>query len=344
MSKLENLCCPTIVLLASALFCASSHAQTQTDDPTPFNRSQWIATHNSYHVAPPAKMRELIDNFSPGDGAALDYTHAPLSQQLDAGIRGLELDLYNDPQGGLYSQPFALQFAANQTDDRALQTPGFKILHSPDFDVLTTVPTLRLALRQLRAWSDAHPNHAPILVQLELKTETHSAAKPLDFDDSALKNLEQEIRDEMLAAKIVTPDEIRGDAATLREAVTTRGWPASAQMRDKFIFALDNEDAIRDRYLALSSHGDLKNRVCFVSVAPSHAAAAWMKRNDPVGAFEEIRALVQAGFVVRTRADTNGKEIRAGDLSRFRKALQSGAQWISTDAPAMRLREFKSAF
>ena len=333
-----------ILLLACALYCAVVQAQTQMQEPVPFNRFQWIATHNSYHIAPPQKMRALIDNFSPGAGDALDYSFAPLREQLDSGVRGFELDLYNDPRGGLYSNAFARKLAGTKIDDeaeKALQTPGFKILHSPDFDVLTTVPTLRLALDQLRDWSDSHPGHTPILVQLELKTESYSAIKPPAFDDDALKNLEVEIRDAMSAEKIVMPDEVRGDVATLRDAVITRGWPAMARMRGKFLFALDNEDEIRDHYLALSPQSDLKDRLCFVSVAPGHAAAAWMKRNDPVGNFEEIRALVQAGFVVRTRADANGKEVRAGDSMRFQKAVQSGAQWISTDAPAMRLRELQ---
>lgn len=47
----------------------------------------------------------------------------------------------------------------------------------------------------------------------------------------------------------------------------------------------------------------------------------------------KIRQLVAAGFMVRTRADSDLKEIRAKDLTRFKKAVASGAQWISTDAP-----------
>ena len=87
---------PIFLLLASALFCVSSEAQTKSQDSTPFNHFQWLATHNSYHIAPPQKIRELIDLFSPGGGEALNYTFRPLSEQLDAGIRGLELDLYNE--------------------------------------------------------------------------------------------------------------------------------------------------------------------------------------------------------------------------------------------------------
>lgn len=336
---------PIFLLLAGALLAVSSEAHAKPEDATPFNHFQWLATHNSYHIAPPEKIRDLIDNFSEGSGAALDYTFRPLGEQLDAGARGLELDLYNDPKGGLYSHPVALNFASKaNSDEQEMRKPGFKILHSPDFDVLTTVPTLRLALQELRVWSDEHPAHAPILVQLELKTESFSSVQPPDFDEAALTNLEGEIREEMPVAKIVTPDDVRGDYATLRDAVTKRGWPNLAQMRGKFLFALDNEDKLRDRYLSLSPQCDLKDRVCFVSVAPTHAAAAWMKRNDPVGDFDEIRALVKAGFVVRTRADTDLKEVRAGDLTRFQKAVQSGAQWISTDAPETLAREFSGVF
>ena len=325
---------PLFLLLASLIFCVESPAQTKAEDSLPFNHFQWLATHNSYHIAPPQKMRDLIEMFSKGGGEALDYTRQPLNEQLDAGIRGLELDLYNDPQGGLYTKAIALNFVSTaRANEEILQKPGFKILHSPDFDVLTTVPTLRLALRELRSWSDKNPRHAPILVQLELKTESFSAVQPPDFDAAALRNLESEIGEEMPIAKILTPDEVRGDFATLREAVTTRGWPTLGKTRGKFLFALDNEDAIRDRYLALSPHNDLKNRLCFVSVAATHPAAAWMKRNNPLNDFEEIRALVKTGFVVRTRADEDLKEVLAGDMTRFQKAVQSGAQWISTDAP-----------
>ncbi len=336
---------PFFILFTSLILCVSGQAQTKMSDSIPFNQLQWLATHNSYHIAPPPPLRELINAFSKGGGDALNYTFPPLTMQLNGGIRGLELDLYNDPQGGVYAQPFARKFAtAAQIDEEILRKPGLKILHSPDFDVLNNVATLRLALRELRAWSDVNPGHSPILVQLELKTESYSAVSPPDFDAAALRELEDEIREEMPLAKILTPDQVRGDYPTLRDAVTSRGWPALGKSRGKFLFALDNEDKLRDRYLALSPQSDLRNRLCFVSVAPTHAAAAWMKRNDPIASFDEIRALVQAGFVVRTRADENLREIARGDSDRFIKAVQSGAQWISTDTPETYPRDSFPAF
>ena len=310
---------------------------TLADENPPINRVQFIGTHNSYHIAPSPKIRRIIETFAKGEGDAIDHTHRPLREQLEQlSIRQIELDLFADPQGGLYSDPLGARLAGEveAKPDPAWKQPGLKILHSPDFDFRSTVPTLRKAIQELAAWSDAHPKHEPVLVLLELKEKSFSPRiTPLPFDEGQLKSLEAEIRRELPAEKILTPDKIRGNSASLRDAVTRRGWPRLAEVAGTFMFALDNGGAIRDRYLALSPDRDLRDRLMFVDLPPEHPAAAWMKRNNPVTGFQEIQALVTAGFMVRTRADEGLKEVRAKNPARFEKAVASGAQWISTDAP-----------
>jgi hypothetical protein len=305
-------------------------------DP-PMNQVQFIGTHNSYHIAPSPKIRNLIETFAKGEGDAINHTHKPLREQLEKlAIRQIELDLFADPKGGLYADPLGARLAGevNPKPDPAWKSPGLKILHSPDFDFQTTVPTLRKALQELAAWSKAFPGHEPVLILLELKEKSFSPrTTPLPFDDAQLKELETEIRAELPEEKILTPDIVRGNSPTLREAVIRRGWPRLSEAAGKFMFALDNGGAIRDRYLALSPDQDLRGRLLFVDVPPDHPAAAWMKRNNPVASFNEIRQLVAAGFMVRTRADEGLREPRAKDLRRFEQAVASGAQWISTDAP-----------
>ncbi|MBT1708361.1 hypothetical protein KK062_09005 [Fulvivirgaceae bacterium PWU5] len=44
-----------------------------------------------------------------------------------------------------------------------------------------------------------------------------------------------------------------------------------------------------------------------------------------------IKNLVEKGYIVRTRADSDTQEARANDKSAFEAALQSGAQIITTD-------------
>ena len=105
--------------------------------------------------------------------------------------------------------------------------------------------------------------------------------------------------------------------------------------RGKVFFALDDEGAIRDRYL--EGHPALRGRALFVSVDEGHPAAAWMKVNDPIKDFDRIQKWVRAGFLVRTRADADTLEARRNDPTRRDKALASGAQFVSTDYPEPRL-------
>src|SRR5439155_10989673 len=53
--------------------------------------------------------------------------------------------------------------------------------------------------------------------------------------------------------------------------------------------------------------------------------------NDAVKDWSYIQYLVRSGYLVRTRADADTVEARKGDYSRWKAALISGAQIISTD-------------
>jgi hypothetical protein len=304
------------------------------------NQVQLIGTHNSYHVAPDQVARRLIQTFAAREAEANDYSHRPIVEQLEElGIRQLELDLYWDPQGNLYSQPWALRLAAQTKTpvpefdpQQQMRRPGIKILHSPDVDFRTTVSTFQVALQQIKAWSATRPNHLPVFVLLELKSDSFSPfVKPLAWDDGALEGLRREILAVWEAERILTPDDVRGDYPTLREAIKTRGWPAVSQCRGKVVFLLDNEDEVRSRYLAASPN--LAGALLFASVDRSHPAAAWMKRNDPLGGFAEIQSLVKAGYLVRTRADAGTLAARNQDVRQRDAAFASGAQLISTDFP-----------
>jgi hypothetical protein len=99
----------------------------------------------------------------------------------------------------------------------------------------------------------------------------------------------------------------------------------------KVVFALDNEGALRDRYLGTAEKA--AGKALFVSVPKDHPAAAWMKINDPIERFDDIQALVRQGFLVRTRADAGTVQARRNDTTQRERALASGAQFVSTDYP-----------
>jgi hypothetical protein len=318
--------------------CATLTAET-ADRCLRMNQLQVIGTHNSYHLAPEPDVLAALGPRA----AAIDYTHRPLREQLETlGMRQLEIDVYADPKGGLYAEPRLADLAPGlervARPGPEMRRPGLKVLHGPPFDFRSTCPTFRGCLTEVREWSRAHPRHVPLVILVELKDGGPAGSRdarrpvPIPFDASQMDGLDAEIRAVFDDTHLLTPDDVRGSASTLRDAVASRGWPTLADARGKVMFAMDNGGVYRDTYLA--GHPSLEGRVLFVSVDATHPAAAFMKLNDAIGpAADRIAQAVRAGFMVRTRADEPGREARTGDTTRRDSALQSGAQLISTDYP-----------
>lgn len=325
------------------LFLLVILTDSAVSDELRLNQIQVIGTHNSYHIEPVASMMQLIGATNRDLPKTLEYTHRPLPEQFtELGMRQIELDVFADPEGGLYARPRGramleaqnLPAGPDPNADGDLQQPGFKILHVQDIDYLTTVSTLQKALTQVRTWSDANPQHVPLFILLELKEDAASPllTTPVAFDEDRLDALDAAIRDVLPESELITPDFVRGSHATLREAITTTGWPTLKECRGKVMFALDNPG--RQRELYLKGHPSLKGRVLFA--APDEegdAEAAFFKRNDPESGFDDIQRLVKAGYLVRTRADSSTAQSRANDGTRRDRAFASGAQLISTDYP-----------
>jgi hypothetical protein len=142
----------------------SAITRATSDDCVHLNHIQVLGTHNSYHIAPPVTLLTMM-----GDrGRGIEYTHRPLTEQLSRlGIRKFELDVYADPDGGRFAKPAALRMAGGVTEPGPeLAEPGFKIIHTPDDDYLTTCTTLKRCLREIRDWSAANPWHVPIMVMI----------------------------------------------------------------------------------------------------------------------------------------------------------------------------------
>lgn len=341
-----------ILVLGSTLYLfigagLPAMAQPVSQEDVRINEVQVIGTHNSYHIAPHESMMTIIKEINPGGGASIEYTHPPLSSQFsNLGIRQIELDVRADPDGGLYAKPIGLKMVAEKglpTDpvhdpEGMLLKPGLKVLHVPDFDFRTTVLTFLEALRQVREWSTKHPEHFPILVMVEVKENRLGPGRTptVPFDIGQLDRIDEEILSVFKRSQILVPDDVRGEHETLREAVATEGWPSISDSQGKIIFALDNEGAVRDRYL--QNHPALRGRMLFTSVKADHPAAAFMKLNDAIKGFDHIQEMVKKGFLVRTRADIGTRESRNNDPTRRDKALASGAQFVSTDYPTANLR------
>jgi Phosphoinositide phospholipase C, Ca2+-dependent len=303
-----------------------------------FNQIQVIGTHNSYHVAPAPEVLALIAGTGKSRAESLEYTHRPLAEQFGRlGIRQIELDVYADPRGGLFSKPNLRTLAKLAGPDPnaggILDKPGFKVLHIADVDFLSTVPTLLDGLKQIRDWSKANPKHVPITVLLELKDDAVPLmpVKPLPFDRELLNAVEAEILSVFRIEDLLTPDRLRGDFETLPDAIRKRGWPTLDEVRGKVMFCIDNTGKLPNLYR--EDHPALKGRRMFATYPENSPEAAFFKINDPKADFDRIRRLVGEGYIVRTRADEPTRHARTNDTAMRDKALASGAQFVSSDYP-----------
>jgi hypothetical protein len=291
--------------------------------PLRLNDISAVGTHNSYKLAMPAETMAKVRSVDPRMADALDYAHRPLVEQLDHGARQLEIDVNYDPKGGHY--------AAGSTDPK-LRQPGFKVLHIPGIDNGSSCVLLTQCLRTIRAWSDAHPGHIPILLMFNAKDERNAARGGIDalpYDEAAYDALDAEIRSVLPPEKLIVPDDVQGRYPTLRDAVLANNWPTLDKARGRFIFALDEPPAKVAVYRG--ARKSLEGRVFFINTDEASPAAAYLTLNDPIRDRDRIARDVAAGYLVRTRADANTVEARANDTRPRDAALASGAQYVSTD-------------
>jgi len=340
-----------IPLCLVAILAASFSSDTSiTADELKINQVQIIATHNSYHLRTDKAVLRFMKNLyalhllPKGDNPAeLDYTKDPLSVQLGQyNVRGLELDIWSDPNGGRFYHRKGKAYVWKCTASRveALKKPGFKIMHIPDFDFNTTNYTFVDALAEIKKWSEANPYHLPLFINVESETETpgdnKQAPKGLThaapFDSAALDAMDNEVKSVFgqNLDGIITPDRVRGNYATLEEAVLAGNWPTIGAARGKIIFIIDQHENVGELYK--TGHPSYKGRPMFVYLHKGGTPeAAFIIHNGSVRDQEKIKEDVRKGYIVRTRTDEGTNQARTGDYSDRDAAFSSGAQIISTD-------------
>lgn len=343
---------PALILFSSALFgqqaidCRSALEGSCAIDSAhlAMNDLQAVGSHNSYKLAIPEAEMELIRSYNEDSARSLDYSHLKLATQLDLGMRQIELDIVYDPQGGRFADPLlprqtARTYGAMPYDDRDMHAPGFKVLHSQDIDVHSNCATWVHCLTEIKNWSDANPDHVPILIMFNAKEggSAYPGVTPaLDFSREAYRALDAETLSIFPANRIIKPDDVRGNYSTLREAVLEGNWPSLDDARGKVFFALDERPEKVRTYM--DGRSSLEGLPLFVnSISEDEDHAAYFTINSPIRDQERIRSAVKAGFIVRTRADANTQEARDNDTARREAAFASGAQYISTDYYVPRL-------
>lgn len=307
-------------------------------DAVSVNDIQAVGSHNSYKIAIPAPELAMIAQSSPEVAMSLEYSHLPLTVQLNMGLRQLEVDVIRDPEGGRYADPMLPRLSAGLPgavayDATEMGAAGYKVLHTQDVDVRSHCATFVACLRQIDAWSRANSDHVPLLVLVNLKFGSlgiPDTVDALEFDAEAFEALDAELRSVFGPDRLITPDTVRGTAQSLRDGTRAGGWPSLDVGRGRLIFALDTDARNVETYLR--GKPSLHGLPMFVnSVSETAAHAAYFTMNDPIRDGETVKRLVSEGFLVRTRADADTVEARSGNTARRDAAFASGAQYVSTD-------------
>lgn len=70
---------------------------------------QVIGSHNSYKIAIEDSLWQYLYQLDSIGALSLQYEHPPLTEQLELGLRNLELDVFHDPLSGHFSAPKGLE-------------------------------------------------------------------------------------------------------------------------------------------------------------------------------------------------------------------------------------------
>ena len=282
------------------------------------NEVSFLATHNSYQPRASWPYRLLLRAVSvipgvPVDGRLSGFEMDGLTEQLEHGIRSLELDV------------------------EAVETDGslsFLITHYL-LDNRSSCQDFETALEELTLWSDHNPGHLPLIILIEPKEVKRPLGRMRDFDAECARALDEVIR-RAVGERLLTPDEVLGTYASPAAMRTDDGWPLLADMFGRILFIL-HPCSVTDAYI--EEDRSLRTRAMFPCLRPDRMGeeyATFILDNNPASAAKRYEGGArELNLMVRTRADDYP------DFSddRYTAADRSGAQIVTTDFPPRDVRQ-----
>lgn len=282
-------------------------------DGVKFNEVAYIATHNSYQLQSVPSYRKIYRDletvtFGLVDGDAPEYCSDTLTEQLNIGIRSVELDIETVVDG----------------DD-----VSFVCTHSPLIDMTSSCYDFSLALEEIKMWSDANPRHLPITVIIEPKKFFLLEYGMRFFNMEYAKELDILLRD-ILGESLLTPADMMGDYPSLKAMREADGWLSLEDCAGKVLVLL-HDTTVTGKYIKQDE--TIKSQAMFPMLRyrdRDKDYASFLIVNKPKDIAEYSRELIfEKNLIVRTRVDTYGSYKDEDRILTF----DSCAQIISTDYP-----------
>ena len=149
-----------------------------------------------------------------------------------------------------------------------MDRPGAKVLHAPVVDARTHCLALSDCFAQVAAWSRAHPGHAPIVIFVNTKEEpfnTPAIPDPPLYTEADLAGIDADAVKAFGRAGVIAPDDLRGDATSLRAAALAGRWPSLEASRGK---VLSGQTDVADEVVG-AADGDAGTRTQATATATS---------------------------------------------------------------------------
>jgi hypothetical protein len=235
-----------------------------------------------------------------------NYSHATLYDQLDTqGVRSLELDLHLSRDG-----------------------KRLEVYHIAALDGRSTCMDFEQCLKEIRNWSDAHADHVPLSIWIEVKDVTGGRKI------KNLRRIENAIR-RHVGDRLITPDDVKGGYGSLREAVVRRGWPSLGEVRGKMMFVLLNKKGRHTRNYT-RNYTSLDGRLMFAKAAADQLDMPWaVLTHLSATRAKAMQEALEKGFIVVATACRAGMQDEEC-FARRDAAIHHGAHIIKDDFPAKR--------
>lgn len=286
-------------------------------DGVKINEIAVIGTHNSYQMLPtPQKyaFEKYLMFLSGGKkGTKLNFEMDPYTEQLEHGIRNLEIDIETVDKDGEVS---------------------FIVTHSPISDNTSSAYDFAKGLKEIALWSDNNPKHLPVYLLIEPKGEVQSINNMENFSVEYAKELDEIIR-EALGDRLLTPKQIMGDYESLEEMRMADGWPTLREAAGRIVVLL-HPCSVTDEYISIDT--SLSSQAMFPMLrfdGIDKPYASFILDNEPEIATENNKKTVgEKNLMVRTRADN----YPTFSDERYSYTDDCGSHIITTDYPPRYVR------
>ncbi len=252
-----------------------------------YNELIFLGTHNSYQMSATPEYKELYNvlsdmTFGILDRELVEFEMDSLTEQLDLGIRNLEIDIETIDKKGDVS---------------------FIVTHNPLYDNTTSCYDFELALEEIKLWSDNNPGHLPLTIIIEPKKDVFPVNDMKQFSIKYAKMFDEILREKM-GDKMITPADMMGEYSSLKEMRENDDWMTLEETMGKVIFLL-HDTTVTTSYI--NQDKTIKTQAMFpmlrfVDINKSYASFI-IDNNVGEALLHQGITVDKNNLIVRTRAD-----------------------------------------